>query len=563
MSFDAATAELYATTPLQEAWGDVVPWSDYPQFDWPDGSSLIRSYSSYTTINDRADGKFYPVFENEQDLAAIRGTARRIMALSPFMPASIAALRVYTMGNGPAISVTGRGRQPKPDENTRLLQWVIDRVTEQLELPQLLEELHDRSREEGESLDILHCHGDCLASEIVEMDCLTEPVASSQLQDWIRDEFNIDCEAFVPSWSFGVLTPKRATNKPLGYHVVYESSGADFEFYPASRVIHLKRNVPANVKRGVSDWYQDFDDLRNEAKVAKNIGVNTALQAAIAWIEEYSAGTTQAQAQNTTPTDLLKQIPTGIGQGGGTRNQRGTHYPPGTIVRTSAGRQYKPGPLGAERNGNFEIAVQMLLRRVGIRHQMPEYMISGDASNANFASTMVAESPFVKAREADQEYMRRVTVSLLWKAIALVWTAWTDKPLEVLEQLKFGYEIKVEFPSVQTRDKRALAEQLEVEKRNGWVSDQTAMSELGRDPEQEKAQGAKQALPAPSPFGGMFGQSGQDQTHDQPQHRPPQGQKSVDDLSPTQVAALQGALESVETTAEARSVLEAMQRSYP
>ena len=31
---------------------------------------------------------------------------------------------------------------------------------------------------------------------------------------------------------------------------------------------------------------------------------------------------------------------------------------------------------------------------------MPEYMVSGDASNANYASTLVAESPFVKARQA-------------------------------------------------------------------------------------------------------------------------------------------------------------------
>ena len=38
---------------------------------------------------------------------------------------------------------------------------------------------------------------------------------------------------------------------------------------------------------------------------------------------------------------------------------------------------------------------------------MPEYMLSGDASNANFSSTMVAEGPAVKTFEEMQADLDR------------------------------------------------------------------------------------------------------------------------------------------------------------
>jgi hypothetical protein len=48
---------------------------------------------------------------------------------------------------------------------------------------------------------------------------------------------------------------------------------------------------------------------------------------------------------------------------------------------------------------------------------MPEYMISGDASNANFASTMVSESPFVKSCEAKQAFYVEHFRRLLWRVV--------------------------------------------------------------------------------------------------------------------------------------------------
>src|SRR6185369_4253327 len=104
-----------------------------------------------------------------------------------------------------------------------------------------------------------------------------------------------------------------------------------------------------------------------------------------------------------------------LGPDANTTVRNAAYYPPGSVLKVGYGQEYLPGPMGAERNAGFELVGQYSLRRIGVRWNMPEYMISGDASNGNYSSTLVAESPFVKAREADQQFYKRHFLSILWK----------------------------------------------------------------------------------------------------------------------------------------------------
>src|SRR4029077_11167268 len=141
------------------------------------------------------------------------------------------------------------------------------------------------------------------------------------------------------------------------------------------------------------------------------------------------------------------------------RGEDATNYEPGTILRPSAGVQYKPGPMGSERNPNFVLVGQYVLRGIAVRWNMPEYLISSDASNANYASSLVAESPFVKAREADQQFYRRHFGSLLWKVIRLSWEAGRFARLGVSwETLEALVDLKIDAPAVATRDALKLAQ---------------------------------------------------------------------------------------------------------
>jgi hypothetical protein len=152
--------------------------------------------------------------------------------------------------------------------------------------------------------------------------------------------------------------------------------------------------------------------------------------------------------------------------------------------------------MGSERNPNFVLVGQYVLRGIAVRWNIPEYLISADASNANYASALVAESPFVKARESDQQFYKRHFRSLLWKVLRLAWEGGrfarlNSTPLgNSWEALRMHVEIKIDAPAVATRDSLRLAQTQEVQIGLGILSRRTAAAQAGLDYDAEVAQGA-------------------------------------------------------------------------
>lgn len=538
---------------LQEAWGEPVHWSEYPQSEAWDRGETGYVGQQYTTIDDRKDGRWRPYYETEDDLARQRMIARKMAIITSTRWASMEALRYYAFGTGPEIkAVAAKGQDRNDPAVSRLLSEVNDvirRFIDDNEFTGSLDyEMHDRSREDGETLITLEACNNRILASFVEPDQLTEPRSPSQLYDWLEAQYGIDCGAFVPRWKFGVLCPVRRPEQVAGYHVVYDGIGRDWDFVPTWRAEHIKRNVGRAAPRGVSDFLPVWQDMQAESKLSRNVVQGAALQAAIAWVEEMPAGTTEAQAAGIGRTDVSYQKPTGQGAGGGTRTQRVTRYGPGSILRPSAGRSYKPGPMGSERNPGFVLAAQYIFRRMGIRWSMPEYMISGDASNANYASTLVAESPFVKAREADQQFYGRSIRSLVWKAVRLakeIGLLKTTLPFSVVREL---VEITVNWPSVATRNPTELVARLKSEVEMGVTSLRTAATELDRDYDEEIAAGAKPAAVGGFAFGSPSGGEAVGQTlNPSPVPTPADGEQAVKnqdaaaEVGKAQDAALNGA----------------------
>ncbi len=452
--------------PLSETWGE---WVDSREARF---STEFPAVGPATTVDDRLDGRCRPLYESEVDLARMRHAARRLALATPVTAGAFDALANYTFGPGFTLQVleTGAGRRAR-DWAARVLEQFIDDI----DLAGVIDrELHLRSREDGEAF--LHLkvrpHGR-LGLRFLEPEQVTEPADPRPLEDWLQ----IGGE-FVSSWSFGVHTRADDPTEPLGYHVVHDTQGRDWSYLPATEVEHIKRNVPRNAKRGVSDLLAIQGDLEREARLRRNTAEGAALQAAIAWILQPSSrdslvgGLPAAEM----PRTVISPHATG------TRYEPVKRYPPGTILRPSAGLEYKPGPLGAERMPHFLQVMQALLRSIGLRWNMPEYLISGDASNANYASTLVAEAPFVKAREADQQFYRRHVQSLLWKALQLAWHAGLEQPPHRdWPQLLRGLELRVELPAVASRDPLALAQTQALQLSAGWLSKRTAAAQAGFD----------------------------------------------------------------------------------
>lgn len=534
-----------------QAWGDIVDPRENLN-DTPGWFGGIASAPPISRLEDRLNGDYLPIYQTEMELAQIWGIAHSLLAFEPRALGVVELLGNYIIGTGFTFSAQVEVSEAEnvPAGLSKVVQKFIDEFLDQNDFHNDLDkEIHARSREDGEAPVALEPSRDGIPSiRLFEPNQITQPRRDRDLEEYVEHVHHVDCSG-PTDWKYGVHTPHQKPYQVLGYHLVYGGTGDDWDYYPADRFELFKRNVKRNAKRGVSDFHWVWSEMGNEAKLRRNTVTGATIQAAIAFIREHAAGTTQAQAAGLV-TSGRSGVRNESTYGGGTRQVSAVHYPPGKILDVSAGLQYKPGPMGAERNSSLLLPGEYILRCIGARWQTPEYMISNDASNGNFASTLVSESPFVKARESDQEWYAKRFLSLIWKAMKMGHAAgWFERngvnlPWDVLMKL---VDIKCDPPEVATRNRMDIANEQNLKIQNGTLSVETAIAEDGRDPAEElpkieaerQKRIASEATPAPAPA------------------PLPAGQSAIQ-------GAIQGAMESVETSSEVRELLQHLsEKVYP
>jgi hypothetical protein len=502
-----ATPDAYdvdaVTRIIREACDDYEPgWSTTSSGTMPatytGGPRLITR--SQSRIYDNADGRCYPFYEQEQDLIRERNKWRGLAGFTSVAIGAMTALQCYTMGGEWEYEVEPReGCQPPPDllkEANRILKEILERNNF---VGGLDNEIHDQSREDGESPVAVYATHDGLAEiRLMRADNIRTPLATNKLNDWL------DVRDRDASWSFGVLTrfnPRQQRidhERHVGYHVVFEDSGKDWDYLPAWPQSHgdddldgkflqfIKRNTPRAAKRGVSDYWPVLTDLEQEAKLNVNTNVGLAVQAAIAWWEEMppNASKEQVASQMSAALDNFSQRLTN--QRGGERSINNMR--PGTVPKISSGRKIIAGPMGQQRSPLFLEGRNAIMRRIGLRWLMPEYMITGDASNSNFASTLVAESPFVKAREADQRVFVAHFKELFTKCLKIAFDAGRfDRYVRNWRDFARMVDIRIQPPMVATRDKEAMLKELTDLWDRGILDSNEVLVETRRDAKAELA----------------------------------------------------------------------------
>ena len=311
---------------------------------------------------------------------------------------------------------------------------------------------------------------------------MTEPLKAGPIEEWLGLEG-------INSWWHGVHTKALQiadnawiddTTNPLGYHIIYDAIGSDWDYLTVDRCHHMKRNTPINARRGVSDYMAVLQDIELETKLRKNTGEGAAIQAAIAYIKEHPPGVSQSSIESLNAT-----LESGSYQSqteSGSREVSTRKFNSGTILDVGQAK-YSAGPMGNQ-NVFIEVA-SYLMRSIGVRWNMPEYMISADASNANYASTLVSESPFVKARERDQRYYKGQFKRLIWKAVRIAWEARQIGGIG-WEELQKQVSLEVEAPDVASRDRMVNAQEKSLLNSAGIVSRRTWAAEAGYDYDEEK-----------------------------------------------------------------------------
>jgi hypothetical protein len=126
--------------------------------------------------------------------------------------------------------------------------------------------------------------------------------------------------------------------------------------------------------------------------------------------------------------------------------------------------------------------LQAELRAIAARLVMPEFMLSSDASNANYASTMVAEGPAMRMFQRLQAEQVADDLQVMWRVVANAIAA-GRLPSEV----QGAVDITGVPPTLATRDQLQETQRFQIENAAGILSPQTWSQRLGLDYGQEQA----------------------------------------------------------------------------
>jgi capsid protein len=271
-----------------------------------------------------------------------------------------------------------------------------------------------------------------------------------------------------PAARLGVLTDRHDVETVLGYFV-------DGQLIDASEIQHRKANVDANVRRGLPLFYPVRKNLRRAEKLLRNMSVVAEIQSAIALIRKHRQGTATGVQQF-----VANQADNAAAANGSARTNLVHRYGPGTILDAHAGIEYDFPAAGVDA-ANYVVVLQAELRAIASRLVMPEFMLTSDASNANYSSTMVAEGPAMRmfARlQAEQvcddlQVMRRVIDNAVMAG---------RLPMDAQTLV----EIQAVPPSLAVRDQLQESHRHKIEHAAGILSPQTWSQLAGFDYDQEQ-----------------------------------------------------------------------------
>jgi capsid protein len=271
-----------------------------------------------------------------------------------------------------------------------------------------------------------------------------------------------------PSASFGIQTDRDDVENVLGYYV-------DGEFIEEREVQHRRSNVDFNVKRGLPLYTPVRKNLRRAERLLRNMSIVAEIQSAIALIRKHRGASRSGIEQF-----VANDSDASVTSGGSGRTRHFSQYGPGTILDAPAGMEYDFPARNLDAS-SFVAVLQAELRAIAARLVMPEFMFTSDASNSNYASTLVAEGPAVKMFERLQAGMIEHDRAVMWRVIENAIAAGALPP-----NVADVVQLQITPPSLHVRDQLQQAQVDRIAFSHGVLSTQTWSQHLGLDYAQEQ-----------------------------------------------------------------------------
>ena len=311
-------ARLAVAARRQEAaadyWGSFVPpigWDGAP--GWGAGGVLAPT----GTTSDRRGGRDVPLFWSEIQLRQFRILSRWLCETNRFAIGFLGLLADFHLRKGFGWQVTLRGTSNPTsadasidpadvDPDVRACQEVLDEFRRGNPLvpgtgwrPQAREGFR-RWRRDGEVFLRLFRGGASTCGVPVARYVEPEQVGSPDGDTGTER-------------SFGILSAPGDITARLAYHVRDPETGTGGRWVRAAgatelpgdlgelgpgRIVSLTANVDATIKRGLPDFLPVSDQLERAAELLDAMSQTAAVQARIAWIQRYAAGTPGAVVSN-------------------------------------------------------------------------------------------------------------------------------------------------------------------------------------------------------------------------------------------------------------------------
>jgi len=399
-------------------------------------------------------GTLWPPYRSEYELARIRNESRWFATYHPFAVSALENRASYVVGSGHSYTVRPK---PKADINGDILEAIEREITEfrELNLWQHRQiENQIRLDRDGEVFVRFFEVDSRLVVRYIEPEQVSTPPGDKSL--------------------FGIITDEQDAESVRGYWVRYDDSHMNWQRIDARDIQHRKLNVDGTLPRGLPTLFAVRANLRRVWKLLRNMTTVASIQAAVAIVRQHGAAPAGSVQQY---VSRMAQVPQHPGEDSVNTYER---FPPGAILDVAPGVDVR-FPAEGINVGNYVSAIQAELRAIAARLAMPEYMLSGDASNANYSSTLVAEGPAVKMFERLQSQMIWWDSQVLMRALEVAERA-GRLPAGVSKQVV----IDAEAPTTMARDRLKEAQADQILYTLGIVSPQTLAARHGFDFNQER-----------------------------------------------------------------------------
>lgn len=438
-TLDRLTGEIERV--LESLSTDISNWWINPQDYGIGDDPRFAQIGAPNLLNRQGRGELIPAFLSEPQLTWLRKRTRATVINSEIALNAVNQRVNYTFGKGLQYEAVKK-HESCPDSLVSDAQAIIDAFNETNGLADIESEAGARVDIDGEAfIRLTPAYHGILSVRFIEPEFVRSPEGDSGAH------------------SFGIMTPINDVVNTQGFWVddsIEGHSSGPLSFLSLPEVLHIKfPETPSTSKRGLSAFYPIESTLRGAEDLLNSTVSMVKARAKIAWLHKL-AGTTSSLAAamvNNQADATLTDRATG-------RTTTMERYGYGTIVRMGANDDIVMPSANVNANDHVGI-MQMILRMIASRFSMPEYLLSADASNANYSNTMVAESPFVRAMERLQEFYIRWFGGNRWpgRRQSLIWRQLTYAvtcgllPANIYRMI----DIQVSAPSLVVRNRNEEA----------------------------------------------------------------------------------------------------------